>query len=164
MNIINKILTYFEYTLVIISLSVMSLLTFGNVISRYFINYSLSFTEEVTVNLFVLLIFTGAAIGIHRKAHLGFSLFYDLANKSIRVIMIAVTGLISMTIFFLIVYYTWDTIQFQMMLNQKTPALGWPQWVFSSGLFIGGLLCLIRTVQVTIIEMLTLIREGGKTA
>ncbi|WP_179295496.1 TRAP transporter small permease [Bacillus sp. FJAT-45350] len=159
----SKLLTYFEYSLVIFSLSVMSILTFANVISRYFINYSLSFTEEVTVNLFVLLIFTGAAIGIHRKSHLGFSLIYDLAKDSIKVILVSITGIISILIFSMVVYYTWDTIQFQMSLNQKSPALGWPQWIFSSGMLVGGALCLIRSIQVTVAEILTIVREGRKT-
>lgn len=160
----SKMLTYLEYTLVIFSLSVMSILTFLNVISRYFVSYSLSFTEEVTVNLFVLLIFTGAAIGIHRKAHLGFTLLYDLANIKIKVLLTAFIGLISVTIFFLIVYYTWGTIEFQMRLNQKSPALGWPQWIFSSGLLVGGALCLIRSIQVTFTEIRSLLKEGREAA
>ncbi|MBU8907976.1 TRAP transporter small permease [Desertibacillus haloalkaliphilus] len=157
----SKVLTIIEYSIVIISLSLMSILTFANVVSRYIMNYSLSFTEEVTVNLFVLLIFTGAAIGIHRGSHLGFSLLYDLAHKKIKMILTVLIGMITIIIFSLIVYYSFDTIQFQMMVGQKSPALGWPLWIFSTGLFIGGMLCLIRSVQATINQVSKLAKEGG---
>jgi C4-dicarboxylate transporter DctQ subunit len=164
MKSLNTMLTYVEYTLVIFSLSAMSIITFMNVVTRYFISYSLSFTEEVTVNLFVLLIFTGTAIGIHRKAHLGFSLLFDLAKGSIKILIALLIGLISIIIFSLIAYYSFEMIQFQMKLNQKSPALGMPQWIFSLGLLIGGILCLIRSIQVTVVEIITMVKERVKAS
>ena len=52
---INKILDYFEEGLCCVCLVVMTALTFINVLSRYVFNASLSFSEEITTYLFVLL-------------------------------------------------------------------------------------------------------------
>ena len=46
---------------------------------------------------------------------------------------------------------------FQIDIGQKTPALGWSQWVFSLAMPVGAFLCLYRTLQVMIKEY----REHG---
>ena len=47
---------------------------FLNVITRYFIQYSFAFTEEVEVACLVWLTMLGAAAGFRRGIHLGFDL------------------------------------------------------------------------------------------
>ena len=56
----NKILDYIEESLVCVCLIVMTALTFVNVVSRYVFSASLSFSEEITTYLFVLLSLLGA--------------------------------------------------------------------------------------------------------
>ena len=51
----NKILDYIEESLVCVCLVVMTALTFVNVVARYVFSASLSFSEEITTYLFVLL-------------------------------------------------------------------------------------------------------------
>ena len=64
----NKILDNIEEWLVCVCLVVMTLLTFLNVIARYIFSASLSFSEEITTYLFVLLSLLGATISLRRTA------------------------------------------------------------------------------------------------
>lgn len=76
----NKILDNIEEWLVCICLAVMTLITFVNVIARWF-SASLSFSEEITTYLFVLLSLLGAAIAAKRGAHLGLTLITDHVGR-----------------------------------------------------------------------------------
>ena len=64
----------------------MAIFAFLNVITRYFIQYSFAFTEEVEVACLVWLTMLGAAAGFRRGIHLGFDLlkmrFPNLEKKS----------------------------------------------------------------------------------
>lgn len=153
-----KVLDYFEEILLSITFATITLITFANVVSRNLISLSLSFTEEITVNLLVLLTFVGTALGVRRYAHLGFTLLYDKGNKAMKKLIVIVSSVASGVLFATLLYYGLDMVLFQLQINQKTPALGMPQWILSLALPLGALLCLIRTVQVTF-EELKLVNE-----
>ena len=61
---------------------VMTLLVFANVLSRYVLHMSLSFSDEITTNLFILLSMMGAAIATKRRAHLGLTILTDEQNAA----------------------------------------------------------------------------------
>jgi C4-dicarboxylate transporter DctQ subunit len=147
---LSRFMEKIEYTSLIASLSIMSLITFLNVLSRYVLNYSLAFTEEITLNLFVFITFMGAAVGIHRKAHLGFTLLFDYLGHRSKLAVTCLIGLIGGITFFIITFFGVKMVLFQMGIEQITPALGWPQWILSLGLPLGSLFCLLRTIESTI--------------
>ncbi|MEO4054430.1 TRAP transporter small permease [Solibacillus sp. CAU 1738] len=155
-----KVLDYFEEILLCITFVAITLITFANVVSRNLVNLSLSFTEEITVNLLVLLTFVGTALGVRRYAHLGFTLLYDKGNKTTKKIIVLVSSLASGLLFAILLYYGTDMVLFQMKVQQTTPALGMPQWLLSLALPLGALLCLIRTVQVTFEELKEVERQA----
>lgn len=148
----SKWLSYIEEIIVVLVLVTMSCIAFTNVLTRNFFNLSLSFTEEITVNLFVFLTFIGAAIGVRKNAHLGFSLIVDKVSIPLRRIITVFIGVVSTILFLVLAYYGIDMIKFQIDMESTTPALGWPRWVFSLGIPIGTLLCAIRMVEATIRE------------
>lgn len=63
-----KILDWIEEILCVLCTAVMTLLVFANVVSRYILHYSLSFSEEITTYLFILLSLmgTGPPGAVHR--------------------------------------------------------------------------------------------------
>lgn len=154
-----KILDHVENVILFITFLTMTVIAFANVVSRNLINASLSFTEEITINLFVLLTFVGTAVGVRRYAHLGFTLLFDKMNLFFQRILVIFSTLMGLFLFGILFWYGLQMVTFQMDIGQKTPALGWPQWVLSSAMPIGAFLCVIRTVQVFLEEMKSL----GKT-
>lgn len=148
----DRFISRLEEWIVAIVMGIMATITFVNVLSRGIANYSLSFTEEITINLFVLLTFVGTAIGVREHAHLGFTLIYDLLNNSFKRLMTIFVGLMMALLFIVLIYFGIQMVYFQMQMGQRTPALGWSQWWFSSAMPVGAALCLYRTVQVTVKE------------
>ncbi|WP_209121031.1 TRAP transporter small permease [Alkalihalobacillus sp. BA299] len=161
----SRILTFVEYTLVVFALGTMSIITFANVLSRYFLSSSISFTEEITVNLFVLLTFVGASIGVKRGAHLGFSLIFDNAQGVLKAFLTVLVALLTVLFFSAVAYFGFDMMMSQIERNRMTPALGWPQWIFTSMMPLGSLLCIIRIIEATILSFKkdSLNREGDTT-
>ncbi len=149
----SKWLGRLEEVIVVFTLVTMSIIAFVNVLTRNFFDVSLAFTEEITVNLFVFLTFIGAAIGVRRHAHLGFTLLVDKVSLTLRRGLIGLIGLISVLFFLLIAYYGVEMLLFQMNINATTPALGWPRWMFSLAIPIGTTLCAIRTVEATVTQL-----------
>ncbi|MCM3601227.1 TRAP transporter small permease [Robertmurraya korlensis] len=158
----SKVLTRIEENILVFTFSVMCIIAFANVISRYFLNYSLAFTEEVTINLFVLLTFLGTSVGVRNHAHLGFTLIYDKANDMGKKFLCVFSSLITCALFILLTYYGVKMVQFQLMLNQTTPAMGWPQWVFTLAFPIGCCFCIFRVIESFIKEFKTLSMEGSE--
>ncbi|BDH62197.1 C4-dicarboxylate ABC transporter permease [Lysinibacillus sp. PLM2] len=148
-----KIIDYVEEVILFITFLTITLITFANVLSRNIFKFSFSFTEEITINLLVLLTFVGTALGVRRYAHLGFTLIYDIAGSIAKKIIILISSIMSIVLFSILLYYGYEMVQFQMKINQTTPALGMPQWILSLALPFGALLCLVRTLQVTIDEI-----------
>ncbi|WP_342600323.1 TRAP transporter small permease [Psychrobacillus sp. FSL H8-0483] len=160
---VDRVLKRLEEWIVVLVMSIMSLIAFANILSRGLVGYSLSFTEEITINLFVFLTFVGTAIGVRQNAHLGFTLIYDRANGVFKKGITLLVGVLMGGLFLVLVYFGLQMMLYQMELGQKTPSLGWPQWLFSLAMPLGALLCLYRTVQVTIMELREESLQGGES-
>lgn len=62
-------------------MGLMMCLLFIQVISRYVFGYSLAFTEEISVILFILSVYIGAIGGTRRGQHLKIEIFDDLFKQ-----------------------------------------------------------------------------------
>ena len=145
-TLINKVLDYIEEALVCVCLVVMTGLTFANAVGRK-LGAGLSFSEEISTYLFVLLSLLGSAIAAKRGAHLGLTIITDrVGPKAARVL-----GIISMafaTIFSaLICYYGVFMALNQYQKGQVTMATQLPEWIFGSFVPIGALFVTIRFGQ-----------------
>lgn len=154
-----KVLEYFEEVVLVITFVAITAITFLNVVMRNMAGVSISFTEEITINLLVLITFLGAAVGVRKYAHLGFTLFFDKGNRMVRLFIIFFTGLVGLILFGVLCWYGIEMVQFQMKMGQKTPALGMPQWVLSLALPIGTFMCVVRTIQVIFEEAKSILRS-----
>ena len=142
-----KIFDALEDWFMVISLGLMLILNFANVVSRYLLSTSLSFTEEITTNLFVWSCFIGAAAAAKRGAHLGFDLVLMYMPKKAARIVSALVTLMTLSMFALLFVLSFDMIETQMMLKQQTPALGWPEWMISLAITVGAFFCFMRFAQ-----------------
>lgn len=140
----KKFLGNFEEVICTIVLAVMLVLTFANVISRYFLHASISFTEEITSNLFVLLSVMGTAVAARRSAHLGLSIITDRLSEKGKMKAACIANILS-AIFGLILLYTGILmVQNQMRINSRTITLQWPEWIYGSFLPLGAFFIVMR--------------------
>lgn len=139
-----------ENTLAVSAFTVVSVVAFANVLSRYVFNASLAFTSELTVNLAVLLTMVGAAIGLREGSHLGFTLIKDTVTGRKHQLLVLIGGL-AIVLFYLALFKFGLDMSIQQFERQRTtPALGLPMWLLSAALPFGAVLGIIRTIQVTV--------------
>ncbi|USG65607.1 TRAP transporter small permease [Brevibacillus ruminantium] len=128
-------------------------LTMVNVLSRYLFSSSLSMTEELTTNIFAFIIFIGAALLARESGHLGFALITDKLPVRIRVATTFLIGCLTSAFFLILLWYGWEMVMQQFEYNQRTPAMGLPEWLMGLSVPLGALLCLFRFWEGYILEI-----------
>jgi C4-dicarboxylate transporter DctQ subunit len=148
MKSILKLMDYIEEGISAIALIVMLTITFCNVVSRFLLHASLSFADEITTYLFVLLSLMGTAIAAKRKAHLGLTILTDSVNFKTRKVLLcigyAIAIIFSIALFIFGIYM----VKNQIMLGQTTAAMQWPEWIYGSFVPFGAFFISVRFIQV----------------
>jgi C4-dicarboxylate transporter DctQ subunit len=100
---------------------------FSDVLFRYLLLWSLSWTEEILRYLNVWIIFLGASVAAKRKAHLGMKYFLQLLPAKIRLRTEQI--IYSTILFFLMVFIVFGTKKSIQNLSQQIQAfpisIGW---------------------------------------
>lgn len=129
-----KIIEQIEKVVSCVSVAVMAVLVFANVIARYAFNSPLAFSDEISSYLFILMSFMGTAIAARRKAHLGLSIVTDRLSPNGRKYMGVVMYAVSAFFCLLIVIFGIQMVMSQYQLGQETATMQWPEWIY--GLFV----------------------------
>lgn len=147
MRLLGKIFDRFEETLIIVMLGYMAIMNFVNVVCRYCFANSFSFTEELTVTVFVWITMLGVAAGFKRNAHLGMSFVVDLFRGKTKAILVLFSVLCSLTFMALACYYGFVMVQGQITMGATTPVLRMPQYVQGLSIPIGAIFVIVRILQ-----------------
>jgi TRAP-type C4-dicarboxylate transport system permease small subunit len=112
----------------------MALIAFINILSRYFIHFSIGATEEITINLFVWMTVIGTGIAFERGAQLGMVTFFNLFPKKMRKALVVFSALLGAGLFILVCGYMIQAIYDELTLFRATSAaLGIPVWIYYAG-------------------------------
>lgn len=123
-----------DYWIAAALLMAMALIAFVNVLSRYFVNFSIGATEELTINLFVWMTVVGTGIAFERGAHLGMVTFFNLFPLKMRRYLVVFSALLGAMLFILVSIYMVQAIYDEITLFQATSAsLGIPVWIYYAG-------------------------------
>jgi len=136
-----------EETVGSLVLAVMVTIAFVNVVTRYFIQLPLAFTEEITVNLFVWLVLLGTATAFRDDAHLKVVFFVDRLPAAARRWIIAFTYLVSLAVFAVVLRLGWLQVLDEMWLGVVTQSLGVQTWYFTLGMPVGAAIVIVRILQ-----------------
>ncbi|MBI4391525.1 MAG: TRAP transporter small permease subunit, partial [candidate division NC10 bacterium] len=115
--------------------------------TRYFIQYSLAFTEEMEVGALVWLTMLGAAAGLRQGAHLSITFLVARFAPRGRRAARALALLLGVALFLNLVAFALWQIRDERLLGITSEALGIPQWWYTAGLVLGGAAVLIRLLQ-----------------
>lgn len=108
------------------------------VIARYIINDSPSWTEPVTVLLLSTAMSLGAASGVHSKRHFAFSLLAESLAPSVRRVLQAIPPLVILAIGVTIAY--WAAVLLVDGLDIRAAGVDLPQSISYLPLSVGGVL------------------------
>jgi TRAP-type transport system small permease protein len=120
-----------EETLAGITIGLLALITFANVVVRYLTDFSFAFTEEFSVFLMLLLALIGSASVMAKNGHLNISYFVDRFREGTRRwIRIGSIGMVVVTFLLLALLggrMAWDEYRFDV----TSPGLGIPTWIYT---------------------------------
>lgn len=150
---LGKALDYIEEGLIVAGLAFMVIMNFANVVSRYFLHSSISYTEELVVIVFVWVTMLGISVGYKRKAHLGMSFITDHLPEKGKDAAILLAGVCSVILIGFMIYYGTEMVQNQIRFHGKTTALRLPTYFQGLAIPAGGVLMMIRSVQSTVREL-----------
>lgn len=156
---IRHFLNNIEEYIIGISLLIMAIINFANVLSRYLLHASWAFTEEITTNLFVLSSLLGAAVAAKRGEHLGLSILTDHLPKKFQKYITLISVVCAVILFAVLLKYGINMVQSQIKYGQTSPALGWPEWIFGLAIPIGAFSLIIRFLQLGISQFIK--KEGN---
>lgn len=147
---IKKVFDNFEELLGSVILAVMAVITFANVITRYFIYYALAFTEEVTINLFVWLVMLGTAIAFKKGANLSMTFVYDKLPIRCRRCCFYTTTAMSLAFFALLCYLGYVQVSDEIALSVTSSSLAIPVWWYTISLPVFSALIIVRILQAAV--------------
>lgn len=143
----------FEYYIITISMFLLILMGVFQILFRFVLNFSLSWTEELSRYLFVLMVYTGASLAIKRKRHVRVELVDIYIKSNLKKYIFILNDLIMIGLLLLVGHAGLKISLTTFEMEQLSPALGIPMYlvygIIPLTFFIGA----IRALQVLIQEV-----------
>ena len=145
-----------EDWLTVIIMAALALITFANVLVRYFTDASFAWTEEVSVFLMIVLAMVASSAAVARNRHIRIEFFADSGpekrQRALAILGAALVALLFALIAVLSTRLVWDDIQY----GETSPGIGVPQWWYSIWLPIISVAICLRAIG--------LMLRGGRPA
>ncbi|MCG1008837.1 TRAP transporter small permease [Salinicoccus sp. ID82-1] len=147
MDTLNTGLRYIVSTLFVIMVS----LVFLQVLTRFVINYPISWTEEISRYLMIYIVFLGSALLVRRSAHIAVDFLLEIVKPKTKGILDIII-LIASIIFFAILLIFGIQLTF-VVIGQVTPNLQFSMaWAYAA-VPVGALLMFLNALAVLFEKM-----------
>ena len=150
-----------EITINIFLMSAMVIVLFIQVIMRRVFNNSLFWSEELARYMFIWLVYLGISHGARLKKHIKIDASLKLLPVKFRPYMEILGDVLFLSFAVFVVYTAHRWVNLQIMLGQRSAALGVPMWIIFAAPMVGFGLTAIRQIQ-SIYSRIVLIRQEGK--
>ncbi|MEO8524370.1 MAG: TRAP transporter small permease [Caldimonas sp.] len=115
-------------------MAVLTLITLGNVLTRYFSDESFAWTEEISVFLIVVMTLAGAAGVAGRDGHIRIEYFYDGGGMARRRILRVLAAAATALVFIVLAVLFGVTLAGEVRWNETSMGLGVPRWWFTGAI------------------------------
>ena len=133
-----------EDWLTVLVMGALALITFVNVLVRYFTNSSFAWTEELSVFLMIVLALVAGSAAVARDRHIRIEFFCDSGSAARRRRLAQLGAFMVALLFALIavlsVRVVWDDYRY----GETSPGIGVPQWWYTVWLPV---LCALTTAR-----------------
>lgn len=120
-----------EEALAAAAMALICLITFANVVVRYFTDESFAFTEEFSVFLLVVLAFVGASAAVVRNSHIRVSFFVERMSPRRAFIAELAVMAVTFVLFAAIAGFGVPLVADDVRFETTSPGIGVPQWLYS---------------------------------
>ena len=124
-----------------------TVITFANVVVRKLSDSQFAWTEELVINLFVLLIMLGCGLCAREGSLISLSLVFDRLKVGGKKVFVTIITVVNTAFWILLLKTGMEKVITQMANGKHTFSLGWPEWVFSVFLPIGCVLLILHTIE-----------------
>lgn len=128
------------------AMAAICLISFGNVVARYFTNVSFAFTEEFSVFLLAFMTFVGASAAFATNEHIRITFLVDRVSPAWRFVCEMLALLATTAMFGLIVYYGARVTYDEWFWRETSPGLGNPVWLYTIWLPVLSLAIILRVL------------------
>ena len=127
---------------------VMSTFVFLLVFTRYFLNNSLAWTEEISSYLLITLTFLGSAMAVRKNTHIQIEFLYTIISYRTGLVLALAIDVMRIAFLALSTYLAYEVML--IMQFQYMAVVSWPlSWVYAC-VFVGYAAMTIRSIQVII--------------
>jgi TRAP-type C4-dicarboxylate transport system permease small subunit len=120
-----------EDWLTVLVMGLLAIITFANVLARYFTNQSFAWTEEFSVFLMIFLVLVAGSAAVARNRHIRIEAIADRGStqrqRTLALLGSSMVVLLFTIITILSVRTVWDDIRF----GETSPGIGIPQWWYT---------------------------------
>ena len=124
-----------------------TVITFANVVVRKLSDSQFAWTEELVINLFVLLIMLGCGLCARDGSLISLSLVFDRLKVGGKKVFVTIITVVNTAFWILLLKTGMEKVITQMANGKHTFSLGWPEWVFSVFLPIGCVFLILHTIE-----------------
>jgi len=147
LNILDKVLTFFEEWTLFISVMVALVALFVNVVLRYGFNYSLAWSEELVREVIIYTTFVGCSVAVKNRSMIKIDASVQIFPK-LKVPLTFFSNIVTAIFSGMMIYYGWQMALMQLRTHQKTIIMQIPLVYLYAVLPLMGSLMLIRVIQV----------------
>lgn len=144
---IETIVSFFEESVIMLCMLGIAILTFGAVISRFFLHYSIAWSEELVRYMFIWGSMFGASFAFKHGAHSGLPILVEKFPPRLARIVAEAAVILTVALFAIIVYVGWGLVSLGIHSGQLSPATKIPYWVVNFGLILAFVFCIYRVIQ-----------------
>ncbi len=120
-----------EDWLAVIVLAALALITFANVLVRYFTDQSFAWTEEISIFLLIVLTMAGGASAFVRNHHIRIEILADKGPVRRRKLMALAANGCVLGFFMLLTVLSARLVYDEFIYEETSPAIGVPSWWYS---------------------------------
>ena len=144
---IMDVLGVIESAIQVIIGIIITVVAFANVCVRYLSNGQLAYTEELVVNIFVLMIMCGCALCARDGSLISLSLVFDSVGKKGKKILAVIFTIINIAFYVIIIKTGWDKCATLFAQGKLTASLLIPEGLFMAALPLGGVLLILHSIE-----------------
>lgn len=146
-----------EEFLLVLFLAAMAVIMGIQVLARYVLGMSLSWSEEVARYLFIWSGFLSVSYCTKKCVSIKIEQFVASFPKRWKAALKVLNHTIELVLFLYLLPFAWNYFYSAVISGQKSPALGLPMYLVQAAPMAGFVLCAFRVVQRWVIEFLTVV-------
>lgn len=137
-----------EDWLAVVVFAILALITFANVLVRYFSNQSFAWTEEISIFLLVVMTMAGGSAAFVRNHHIRIEAFADSGSPRRQRRLALAAQSVVLLFFVLLTVVSIKLVSDEFVYEETSPAIGVPMWWYTVWLPIMSAVISLRTLGV----------------